>query len=278
MDVSVVIPTWNRADQVLQAINSVINQSVPPAEILVVDDGSEDDTAERVLTAFPKVRLLRQANLGVSRARNRGITEANGEWIAFLDSDDTWLPDKLAKQMELLRLQPDLLACHTEEIWIRNGRRVNPMRKHAKPAGWIFTHCLPLCCVSPSSVLLHRSIFESIGNFDESLPACEDYDLWLRVFQQYPIGLVDTPLVTKYGGHADQLSRRYWGMDRFRVTALEKMLRAGQLTQVHREECIKVLQQKCEVLIGGFEKRGKSEEAQRYRHIKSNWTIEQGQC
>ena len=278
MDVSVVIPTWNRADQVVRAIHSVLSQNAPPAEVIVVDDGSEDDTAARILNAFPEVRLLSQPNLGVSAARNRGIDESSGEWIAFLDSDDTWSPDKLAMQMALLRFQPDLLACHTEEIWIRNGRRVNPMQKHAKPAGWIFRRCLPLCCVSPSSVLLHRAVFESVGNFDETLPACEDYDLWLRVFQQYPIGLVESPLVTKYGGHADQLSRRYWGMDRFRVKALEKILRKDQLSHAHREECIKVLKQKCDILIGGFEKRGNFEEAEHYRCIQSNWTIEQDQC
>ena len=278
MDISVVIPTWNRAEHVIRAIGSVLGQSVQPGEVVVVDDGSEDGTAERVLNTFPEVRLLRQSNLGVSAARNRGICESSGEWIAFLDSDDEWLPDKLAMQMELLRLQPDLRACHTEEIWIRNGRRVNPMQKHAKPSGWIFTHCLPRCCVSPSSVLLHRSVFDSVGNFDESLPACEDYDLWLRVFQQYPIGLVNAPLVTKYGGHADQLSRRFWGMDRFRVKALEKILGNNLLTPEHREACIKVLKQKCNVLIGGFEKRGEFEEAKRYRQIKAAWSTERDQC
>ena len=278
MDISVVIPTWNRAEQVVRAVGTVCGQSVQPGEVIVVDDGSEDGTAERVQDTYPQVRLLRQSNRGVSAARNRGISESRGQWVAFLDSDDEWRPDKLAMQIALLRSQPDLHACHTEEIWIRNGRRVNPMQKHAKPQGWIFNQCLPLCCVSPSSVVLHRSVFESVGNFDESLPACEDYDLWLRIFHKYPIGLVNAPLVTKYGGHADQLSRRYWGMDRFRVKALEKILGNNQLTPEQRAECIKVLKQKCNILIGGFEKRGKTEEAKRYRQIKAAWSAEQVQC
>lgn len=278
MDISVIIPTWNRSDLVPRAIGSVLNQSQRPAEVLVVDDGSDDDTTAHIATEFPAVRVLRQPHLGVSAARNHGIRMATSEWIALLDSDDEWLPDKLAQQVAMLESQPDLRACHTEEIWIRNGRRVNPMDKHAKPSGWIFNHCLPLCCVSPSSVILHRTVFERVGLFDESLPACEDYDMWLRVFHHYPAGLVETPLLIKYGGHSDQLSRRHWGMDRFRIKALNNLLSSGDLNPQQIHACTEMLKKKCDVLIGGYDKRGKHQEANYYRKLKTLWEKESARC
>ncbi|MGB7490221.1 MAG: glycosyltransferase family A protein, partial [Thermoanaerobaculia bacterium] len=194
-DVSVVIPTFDRASVLARAVDSVVAQTHSPAEVIVVDDGSTDDTAELVERRFPSVRLLRQENRGVSAARNRGIEASGGEWIALLDSDDEWRPSKLERQMSGLEERPELRVCHTDEIWIRQGRRVNPRQIHAKHGGWIFEHCLPLCAMSPSSILIHRSIFEVVGMFDEELPACEDYDLWLRICSRYPVLYVDEPLV-----------------------------------------------------------------------------------
>lgn len=271
MEISVVIPTWNRADLVHRAVKSVINQTLPAAEVIVVDDGSDDNTKERVARDFPEAVVLTQTNQGVSSARNHGIRMATGEWIALLDSDDEWLPGKLAAQAKLLSIRTNLEVCHTKELWIRDGRRVNPKQKHSKPEGWIFDSCLPLCCVSPSSILMRRSVFDKVGWFDETLPACEDYDMWLRVFCEYEVGLVESPMLIKYGGHHDQLSRRYWGMDRFRVRALEKILQSGRLDQRQFQACIDTLDQKCNVLISGFEKRGKYEEANQYREIKDKW-------
>ena len=109
------------------------------------------------------------------------------------------------------------------------------MHKHAKAGGWIYTHCLPLCAISPSAVLIHRSIFDCVGLFNEQLPACEDYDLWLRICARFPVHFIPEPLIIKYGGHDDQLSRRYWGMDRFRIQALEDILASGVLTEEHRQ-------------------------------------------
>ncbi len=100
-------------------------------------------------------------------------------------------------------------VCHTDEIWIRNGRRVNARKKHGKKGGWIFQHCLPLCAMSPSSIMIHRDVFTALGGFDERLPACEDYDLWLRITARYPVLFTRQPLIEKYGGHDDQLSRKY---------------------------------------------------------------------
>lgn len=271
MHISVIIPVHNRPRRILRAIQSVVNQTVAAAEIIVVDDGSSDGTAIAVADSFPQVRLVRQANRGVSAARNHGIRVATSEWIALLDSDDEWLPDKLAKQCRLLKENASLRVCHSDEAWIRDGVQVNPMRKHRKPSGWIFRACLPLCCVSPSAIVLHRSVIETVGLFDESLPACEDYDMWLRCFCRFPIGLVESRCVVKYGGHADQLSRRYAAMDRYRVYALNKLLGNEALETVDREACILMLRKKCDILANGLVKRQRPLEALSYRQLSKRW-------
>jgi glycosyltransferase involved in cell wall biosynthesis len=262
--VSVVLPTWNRRELVARALTSVLAQSRTPDEVIVVDDGSTDGTAEALREDFPGVVVLSQENRGVSAARNRGIAEAKGEWVAFLDSDDEWLPRKLETQLDALSASPGALLCHTDEIWIRRGRRVNPMAKHDKAGGLIFERCLALCAISPSSALLHRRLFDAVGLFDESLPACEDYDLWLRVTSRYPVVYVDEPLLVKTGGHSDQLSRRYWGMDRFRIRAIEKILEPGHLTENQRRAAEATLARKIGIYAKGARKRGREDEARRY--------------
>lgn len=268
MDISVVIPTYNRDAVISRAIDSVLAQNLPAKQIIVVDDGSTDDTQNRVSNQYPQVELISTDNKGVSAARNLGIQAATGDWVAFLDSDDEWLADKLLKQSEAIEHSKGFLICHTDEIWIRNGVRVNPMKKHAKPGGWIFQQCLPLCCVSPSSVLIHKTIFDSVGMFDENLPACEDYDLWLRIFSRYPILLVPENLLKKYGGHDDQLSRRYWGMDRFRIQSLVKLLDSNTISAEQVEQVRKTLSKKITILMNGFEKRENLTEWQRYNELK----------
>ena len=264
--VSVVIPTFNRASVITRALESILLQTRPPDEILVVDDGSTDDTAERVRAEFPGVRLIEQENRGVSAARNAGIRAATGTWIALLDSDDEWLAEKLDRQLRAVaaNIEVDTVLCHTDEIWIRRGRRVNPMKKHRKLGGHIFEHCLPLCVISPSSALLHRRLFETVGWFDEDLPACEDYDLWLRVTARFPVLFIDEPLIVKHGGHDDQLSRRYWGMDRFRISALEKILAAATLSDADRAAAESMLAHKIAIYASGAQKRGKLAEARAY--------------
>ena len=233
----------------------------------MVDDGSTDSTRQMVAQRFPATIYLYQPNQGVSCARNAGIGAASGEWIALLDSDDEWLPRKLAAQMNLLSQQPEHLLCHTEEIWIRNGRRVNQMKKHTKCGGEIFQRCLSLCIISPSSVLIHRSLFERIGLFDESLPACEDYDLWLRICASHPVAYVATPQIVKHGGHSDQLSRQHWGMDRFRLKALVKIIESGVLSGADLSAARAMLRKKATILANGAEKRGNRNAADEYRTL-----------
>lgn len=269
MKISVVIPTHDRARVLPRALDSVRAQRRPADEVILVDDGSTDGTAELVQSRYPGIRYLHQANRGVSSARNRGIHAARGDWIALLDSDDAWHPDKLAAQIHALQAAPGHRLCHSDEIWIRRGVRVNPMHKHAKAGGNIFLRCLPRCVISPSSVLIERSLLDEVGLFDEALPACEDYDLWLRVCAREPVLFVERALITKYGGHDDQLSRRHPAMDRFRVQALEKLLRKTPLTAADRHAAIETLVKKLAILHQGAAKRGRPEAchyAQRLRH------------
>jgi len=265
--VSVVIPTYNRRDWVREAIESVLVQSEPPFELIVVDDGSEDDTALAVRGFGERVRYERMARRGVSAARNVGVRVSRGRWIAFLDSDDLWLPEKLAIQMDFLRDHPQYRICQTEEVWLRYGRRVNPKKVHEKPEGHCFERLLERCLVSPSAVLLSRGLLDEVGGFDEEMPACEDYDLWLRIGCRYPLGLIRDPLVIKRGGHEDQLSRSIPGLDRWRIRALEKILRSGRLTAAQARQALSVLAEKCRVYAGGCIKRGKLDEAQHFASL-----------
>ncbi len=272
--VSVIIPTHNRAHTLSRALESVLAQSHPVLEIIVIDDGSTDETPGLMAEQYAQCCYLRQDNQGVSAARNRGIQQARGEWLALLDSDDCWMPKKLERQFDRLAALPGHRLCHSDEIWIRNGKRVNAMRKHAKQGGHIYQYCLPLCVISPSATLLHRSLFEVYGLFDENLPACEDYDLWLRICSREPVAYVDEPLVIKYGGHEDQLSRRHWGMDRFRVHALGKLLESQTLSPADRAKTLRTLEQKCQILIQGAEKRSAWARADEYRKILKHYERE----
>jgi len=273
--ISVIIPTYNRASIIRRAIQSVLIQANVEFEIIVVDDGSTDNTEEIVHKLYqpggkpqhlsfgdnpipPKplpIKFISQANRGVSAARNTGIAHAKGEWIAFLDSDDEWLPGKLAAQMEFFKKNPDYKICQTDEIWIRKGVRVNKMKKHEKKGGWIFENCLPLCAISPSAVIMHRSLFDGVGFFNESYPACEDYEMWLRIASRYPIGLIEKPYLKKYGGHEDQLSFKYEAMDRFRVKALTEVIESGILTPEQTQFANTMLDQKVSILEKGMAKR-----------------------
>ena len=273
MDVSVVIPTHDRAHTLERALGSVFNQTRMPTEVLVVDDGSTDDSERLIRARFPECRYLYQENQGVSHARNQGIRASRCAWLAFLDSDDEWLPDKLAAQIQALTEHPAHRICHTEERWIRNGVRVNPMKKHAKSGGHIFRQCLRLCVISPSSVLLKRSLLDEIGLFDESLPACEDYDLWLRICARHPVLFLQEPLIIKHGGHQDQLSRRFWGMDRFRIQALEKIIDTPEISPEDRIAVADMLIYKTGIFAQGARKRQHTESAMLYREKQLKYQV-----
>lgn len=264
--VSVILPTYNRAWSLCRAIDSVLNQSYSPLELIIVDDGSTDET-KKVLEKYKGVKLFFQANSGVSTARNHGLGQASGQLISFIDSDDEWEVDKIKKQVEYLEHNKDYCWVHSNEKWIRNGKFVNQMKKHTKAGGDQFLRSLELCIISPSSVLMKKVIVDEFKGFREDFPVCEDYDLWLKLTSKYKIGFIDEPLVIKYGGHEDQLSTQYFAMDYYRVNSILWCLNNLDLSPEHKEFAIRAFKDKCEVLIKGYTKHNNREKLKEIKKL-----------
>ena len=254
--ISVVIPTLNRINTLQRALDSVINQTYKPAEIIVVDNGSRDGTLKFLREQYPKITILTENKIGVSSARNKGIKKSINQWIALLDSDDAWHPRKLEIQTSMLdSALKEYNLIHTDEIWFRNNKHINQMKKHKKQGGYIFERCLSLCCISPSSVLFKKNILDKVGLFDESLPVCEDYDMWLKICSSEEVLFAQDKLTYKYGGHKDQLSKSYWGMDRFRIKSIENIIKNFDLTYKQKKQAKKELIKKLKIIINGAFKR-----------------------
>ena len=274
-EISVIIPTYNRCDLLKRAINSVIKQTITPKEIIIVDNGSTDQTYQMVSSLFPEINYFIEKKRGVSAARNKGILESKSKWIAFLDSDDAWKPTKLEKQMKYSVFNHDKYRIiHTDETWYRNKKFLNQLKKHKKSGGNIFKNSLQLCCISPSSVVLKKQIFDDYGLFDENLEVCEDYDMWIRITAKEEVGFLDSPLVLKYGGHSDQLSKKFWGMDRFRIEALEKNLKNECFTKTQKKIVLDVLIKKLTIVSNGAKKRENEEIFKKYNDKLQDWSIE----
>ena len=270
--ISIVIPTFNRIGSLPRALDSALNQTYQPSEIIVVDNGSSDGTTKLLRERYPSIRLLIEKKLGVSAARNKGIRHSKFQWIALLDSDDAWDKTKLEKQKNALASSQDQFRLvHTDEIWIRNGNKFNQMKKHQKFGGDIFNNCLSLCCISPSSVLINKNIFKEVGYFDESLPVCEDYDLWLKICSQEKILFINQKLTLKYGGHKDQLSKTYWGMDRFRIKSLENLILNYKLKPDQKINTIKTIVKKLKIIVNGAYKRNNSSIINKYEEKLFYW-------
>ena len=259
-NISVIIPTYNRKSFLINAIDSVFNQTYKNLELIIIDDGSSDKTIEYIKKKYSKIKICKQSNKGVSSARNKGIKLSSNNWIAFLDSDDRWHPKKLENQINYLVKNSKYKICHTDEIWIRRGVRVNQHKKHKKYGGFIFDKCIDLCRISPSSVIIHKDVFNKVGLFNEKLPVCEDYDLWLRITAKFPVLYLDEKLTIKYGGHLNQLSEKYWGMDRFRIIALESIIKKSFLSKKNKLKVKKSLKSKINIFLKGLKKRKKKKE------------------
>ena len=270
-EVSVIIPTYNRRAMLLEAIDSVLAQSTPAFELIVIDDGSTDGTNETEhlarLAETIRIEIDRIDHRGPSAARNRGVAIARAPLIAFLDSDDLWSPTKLERQLAFMRDHPACAISQTNEIWIRNGRRVNPGQRHRKRAGDIFIDSLRTCLIATSSVMIRAELFRSSGGFDEHLTAAEDYDLWLRILIDHEAGLLDEPLVTRRGGHPDQLSATTPALDRFRILALAKLLADDRLSPARRTSVVEVLAEKCCIYARGLVRRGRIDQARLYEWV-----------
>lgn len=257
--VSVIIPSFNRLHTLTRAIDSVLTQFYKHIELIIVDDGSSDGTSQwlaQLTSPTIPIRRIEQNNHGVSHARNRGIEIAMGQWIALLDSDDYWHKDKLSKQMQILITHSSGRLCHCDELWVRNGKRINQKHKHRKHGGDIFEQSLSLCAISPSAAVIHKDVFAQYGMFDERLPACEDYDMWLRITAHEPVAFVDEPLLTKTGGHEDQLSSRFPVMDRFRLQSLAGIIRSNELSKEQYLKAHDMFMIKLSIVTQGAKKRG----------------------
>ena len=270
--ISVVIPTLNRCTFLQRAIESVLNQTVVPFEIIVVDNGSTDDTKKMVSSLYPNISYLIEEKNGVSAARNKGIKIAKSEWIAFLDSDDIWESKKLEKQLIFYNNYKEKIRfIHTNETWIRNGKFLNQMKKHEKSGGDLFKNCLKLCCISPSSSMIKKEVFKDYGFFDEELQVCEDYDMWVRITAKENVGYLTEPLVIKYGGHSDQLSKKYWGMDRFRIKSLEKNINSNWFSKDQNKYAYETLIQKLQIVLSGAKNRNNTELSNIYSEKLGFW-------
>jgi glycosyltransferase involved in cell wall biosynthesis len=270
---SVIIPTYNRRHLFDIALKSVLNQTYKDFEVIAVDDGSTDHTNE-VIKNFDdfRVKYLYQENHGVSHARNRGLEISRGKFIAFLDSDDRWVPRKLQRAKELIDRYPDICIFHTDEIWYKGGRLLNQKKKHKKPSGYVYLKALPLCCVGMSTAVVKRELFEKIGLFDESMQACEDYDFWLRATHSFEVKLIDEKLTVKDGGRTDQLSAQ-WGLDKHRIKALEKMLCSNSLNEEEYKCTLGELVKKCQIYASGAGKRGRLKEANLYNELPRKYLV-----
>lgn len=263
--VSVVIPTYNRAEQTCRAVRSVLEGTLLPDQVLVIDDGSTDDTAVRVRALGEDLVdvIVNKQNSGVASARNMGLEMARNRWIALLDSDDVWLPHHLETLAGHIVANPEIRVVQGLERWYRNGVRVNSRNVHQPQHGDIFELSLQRCLVSSSAVLLDRDMVIDAGGYDERMPVCEDYDLWLRLARNHRFGLVEKETISKDGPRSDQLSRKYWGMDRFRVFSMVKLLSEG-LPEHQAEATRQICLTKLGYLAGGARRRGRNEAATAY--------------
>ena len=255
---SIIIPTFNRRDLLERAIESVLSQTFLNWELLISDDGSTDNTKELQLKYNANnIKWLWSNHFGVSRARNFAVNLAKADWIVFLDSDDFWLANKLNEQQKFIKQYPQNLIFQSNEIWVRNGVRVNAPKKHLKKQGDLFSQSLELCAITPSSVCIQKKLLVAFGGFDEKLQCCEDYDLWLRITAQYPVGLIEEPLLIRYAGHKGQLSQSFDSLDRFRCYSLCKLLLFESLQEQKIQLASQMLQKKSAIFLNGLKKRNK---------------------
>ncbi len=275
MSISVIIPTYNRSDFLDSAVQSVVDQTFPCSELVIIDDGSNDDTGIKVKKLTHRlhipVKYYFQENRGAAAARNTGIKMASSDFLCFLDSDDRYMPEKLSLQITAMQ-QNDHLISHTREIWFRREKLLNQKRKHQPRDGYIFRECLDMCAVGMSTVMVRRSLFDKYGYFDETLPCCEDYDFWLRVSVNEEFFLVPKQLTIKNGGRDDQLSVIYReGMDKYRIRSIVNLLAHYSLTTSQQNIALQELKRKCDIYGKGCLKHGKKEEGRYYLQLPSEY-------
>ena len=216
--ISVVIPTYNRADLISETLDSVLAQTYRDFEVIVVDDGSTDDTIKLLSKYGQDIRIIGQENQGAGSARNTGIREAKGEFIAFLDSDDLWLPKKLERQIAFLDRNRDLSWVYTDvEVFDgESGRKLYILGQCSRLyEGDILPYLFLKNFIPSSTLLVRRSIFNEIGAF-KTLPMAQDCDMWLRIAALYPVGLIAEPLA-RYRIHRERISSGHKWKTKFNI-------------------------------------------------------------
>jgi len=263
MKISVIIPTYNRENLIEKTIQSVLNQTIKADEIIIIDDGSTDSTKKILEKYDQNIRYIYQKNNGVSSARNLGINKASNEWLCFLDSDDIWHEEKLAKQIAFHTKYTHILWSHTDELWKFNSKIIKQKKHQLKPSGFCFEQNIANTLIGASTLMIHKKVIDDVGAFDERLIACEDYDLWLRILFKYELGLINEKLITKIAGHENQLSFSTKLMDRYRIIALQK-----HTNTPYKESVLKQIINKCDILIQGAIKHNNKEIEDYYVKLK----------
>jgi glycosyltransferase involved in cell wall biosynthesis len=264
--VSVIIPTYKRLPLLKEAVASVETQTFRDWELIIVDDGSDDGTEEFIRSkGYTFIRLTHSGLPGF--VRNKGARAAHGTFLAFLDSDDLWKPEKCEKQIAFLTTYPHIILCHTREIWLRNNTIISQQRQKHKRSGNIFKDALKKCIIGPSTVMMRRESFLREGLFHERLEIAEDYELWLRITAHHEVGYIDEPLVVKRGGHPDQISQKYGHIEYFRIKALLIALKNNIFSKEQLKMAQKEFKRKCLIHARGCLKRGKIDEYTYYRRL-----------
>ncbi len=258
---TVIITTHNRPKLLKRAINSILSQSLLPREILIIDDGSD---LKPNLPEHKLIRYIYKQNGGISSARNLGIEQAKYEWISFLDDDDEWEKDKLKTQKAFHEQNPYIKASFTDERWIREEKELKVPKKYQKNTKNLFEKALKHCFIAPSSAMIHKSVFEQIGLFDESLKVCEDYDMWLRLLNEYEFGFINQKLIKKHAHDAEQLGFSQ-NLDQYRVNSLIKLL--PSLSENRQAQAKKVLEEKLAILIRIAKKHDDAKNVHRYEDL-----------
>ena len=222
--VSVVIPTFNYGRWVAEAVDSALQQTLPPLEVIVVDDGSTDETAAVLAAYGDRIRLIRQTNQGPAMARNAGIAAARGDYVAFLDADDVWKPRKLELQMARFNGGPPLgfVHCGVETFDAAgNTLGVQLAGREGRVAAGLLRLDTDVVAGPGSSIVFPKAVADEIGGFDASLPCSEDWDFCYRIAARYPVGYVAEPLV-RYRLHGGGIHMHIDGMERGMLQAFEK--------------------------------------------------------
>lgn len=268
MRVDVVIPAYERVALLTEAIESVLAQSYSDLRLIVVDDASPEPLQDKLSIREARLQFVRlNKNLGPAGARNAGVAGGESPLIAFLDSDDLWLETKLAKQVAQFAADSALQWTHCNEVWYRNGEVVLQRSEHRKQGGVFLERAFDRCLIANSAVVFRRSFYERHGGFNPHFPICSDFELWLRMLADAPIGFLEEALVKKRAGDWPQVSSTP-ETDRYRVLALHRFYREkrhSSLTDQQRDVLLAEAEKKCQILIKGAKKYNKPAREKRYQ-------------